>query len=86
MREMPIWICQKWHPVFTLKVSKYPFEIADLKIAIDQSTLLMVAIGLQIHERIAQEIDPEGAGLSYSDFDSIASRMPDFFDNFKMSV
>ncbi|BDA46311.1 probable calcium and integrin-binding family member 2 [Coccomyxa sp. Obi] len=40
----------------------------------------------QIHERIAQEIDPEGAGLSYSDFNSIASRMPDFFFNFRMSV
>jgi hypothetical protein len=41
---------------------------------------------MQIHERIALEIDPEGAGLSYSDFDSIASRMPDFINNFKMSV
>ena len=41
---------------------------------------------LQIHERIAQEIDPDGAGLSYSDFESITSRMPDFFVNFKMSV
>ena len=41
---------------------------------------------VQIHERIGQEIDPEGAGLSYSDFENIASRMPDFFLNFKMSV
>ncbi len=41
---------------------------------------------MQIHERIGQEIDPEGAGLSYSDFENIASRMPDFFFNFKMSV
>ncbi|CAL5227747.1 g10764 [Coccomyxa viridis] len=40
----------------------------------------------QIHERIAQELDPDGAGLSYSDFESITSRMPDFFVNFKMSV
>ena len=42
--------------------------------------------GMQIHERIAQELDPDGAGLSYSDFESITSRMPDFFVNFKMSV
>ena len=44
------------------------------------------ATRLQIHERIAQELDPDGAGLSYSDFESITSRMPDFFVNFKMSV
>ena len=51
------------------------------------SALMTVAVAvLQIHERIAQEIDPDGAGLSYSDFESITSRMPDFFVNFKMSV
>ena len=52
----------------------------------EQCISLMPFCVLQIHERIAQEIDPDGAGLSYSDFESITSRMPDFFVNFKMSV
>ena len=52
----------------------------------EQCTSLTPSCVLQIHERIAQEIDPDGAGLSYSDFESISSRMPDFFVNFKMSV
>ena len=41
---------------------------------------------LQVLDRIAEEIDPEGTGLSYGDFESIASRMPDFINSFKMAV
>lgn len=41
---------------------------------------------LQIHERVAHEIDPEGTGVSYPNFETIARRMPDFFLNFRMSV
>ena len=41
---------------------------------------------LQVLERIAEEIDPEGTGLSFDDFLSIVSRMPDFITNFRMAV
>lgn len=40
----------------------------------------------QVLERIAEEIDPEGTGLSFDDFLSIVSRMPDFITNFRMAV
>lgn len=40
----------------------------------------------QVLERIAEEIDPEGTGLSFDDFLSIVSRMPDFIMNFRMAV
>ena len=41
---------------------------------------------MQVLERIAEEIDPEGTGLSFDDFLSIVSRMPDFITNFRMAV
>lgn len=41
---------------------------------------------MQVLERIAEEIDPEGTGLSFDDFLSIVSRMPDFIMNFRMAV
>ncbi len=41
---------------------------------------------MQVLDRIAQEIDPEGTGLSYGDFESVAGRMPDFLSNFRMAV
>ena len=37
-------------------------------------------------ERIAEEIDPEGTGLSFDDFLGIVGRMPDFITNFRMAV
>lgn len=39
-----------------------------------------------ILDKIAEEVDPEGLGLTYSDFESVASRMPDFLSNFRMSI
>jgi hypothetical protein len=41
---------------------------------------------LQLLNKIAEEIDPDGTGLTYSDFESLATRMPDFTRNFRMSV
>ena len=32
---------------------------------------------VQILERIGEEIDPEGVGLTFSDFENLATRMPD---------
>ncbi|KAK9845378.1 hypothetical protein WJX81_005018 [Elliptochloris bilobata] len=37
----------------------------------------------QILERIGEEIDPEGVGLTFSDFENLASRMPDFVSTFR---
>ena len=45
-----------------------------------------LALSAQVLERIAEEIDPEGTGLSFDDFLSIVSRMPDFITNFRMAV
>jgi len=40
----------------------------------------------QVLKRIGEEIDPEGAGLTFSDFEGLAGRMPGFVNNFRMSV
>ncbi|KAK9817985.1 hypothetical protein WJX72_005365 [[Myrmecia] bisecta] len=52
----------------------------------DISDLLSTEQIAQILERIADEIDPEGTGLTYSDFENIVQRMPDFLSTFRMSV
>ena len=40
----------------------------------------------QVLKRIGEEIDPEGAGLTFIDFEGLAGRMPGFVNNFRMSV
>ena len=41
---------------------------------------------MQVFERVTQEIDPEGGGLSYTDFESICRKFPDFFFNMRMAT
>ena len=48
--------------------------------------LQLQELSMQVLERIAEEIDPEGTGLSFDDFLSIVSRMPDFITHFRMAV
>ncbi len=33
---------------------------------------------LQVLDKIAQEVDPEGLGVTYNDFEQVVSRIPDF--------
>lgn len=37
----------------------------------------------QVLRRIAEEADPDGTGLTFSDFEGLACRMPDFVNNFR---
>ncbi|GMH44982.1 hypothetical protein BSKO_12939 [Bryopsis sp. KO-2023] len=37
-------------------------------------------------ERIFHEVDPMDAGLTFTDFQSVISRMPDFLENFRMTA
>lgn len=45
-----------------------------------------MSLFMQILERIGEEIDPEGVGLTFSDFENLASRMPDFVSTFRISL
>ena len=48
--------------------------------------LTVFACAVQILERIGEEIDPEGVGLTFSDFENLATRMPDFVSTFRISL
>lgn len=48
--------------------------------------LTLVSCAVQILERIGEEIDPEGVGLTFSDFENLATRMPDFVSTFRISL
>jgi len=37
-------------------------------------------------ERVFAEVDPMEEGLTFTDFKSVVSRMPDFFANFRLTV
>lgn len=40
----------------------------------------------QVLEKIFDEVDPMDAGLTFTDFQSVIRRMPDFLENFRMTV
>jgi hypothetical protein len=72
----------------TTRVGRFAASRREFLLPLSMATELTLILFpvLQIHEQVAQEIDPDGAGLSYTDFVTIARVFPDFFTNMRMAV
>lgn len=40
----------------------------------------------QVVDKVAEEVDPEGLGLLFTDFEAVTSRMPDFVTNLRINL
>lgn len=74
------------HPWYGLRVCTHRAQFVGQDPEALPDGLLSDAEVQQVVDKVAEEVDPEGLGLLFTDFEAVASRMPDFCVNLRIDL